>query len=249
MIQVRRISRSRWWNNRKTWIFLLIFSLMLVSRLSKSLIFRDIYYFISQPFWPGEYQHQILLKSADKALNIKIKQLEMDNLRLRKILNLKNTVEENKISAAVISRNIGSWWHKIVLNKGLRDGVKSGDAVVGPGGLIGIIKDSSKFTSSVQLLTAPASKVGVWSQRNNLHGLLTGVGTDTPQLFFYSKDADIKIGDYILSSPASTLLPPNIPIGIIQSINNESQPNAIAKIQLTANPAAIDWVQIFKNEF
>ena len=249
MIKVRRISKSRWWNNRKTWIFLLFFSLILFSRLSKSLIVRDIYYFISKPFWPGEYQHQILLKSADQELNIKIKQLEMDNLRLRQVLNLKNTSEENKISSSVISRNIGSWWHKIVLNKGLRDGVRSGDAVVGPGGLIGIIKDSSRFTSSVQLLTAPGSKVGVWIQRNNLHGLLIGVGTSTPKLIFYSKDADIKIGDYILSSPASTLLPPNIPIGIIQSINNESQPNAIAKIQLTANPAAIDWVQIFKNEF
>ena len=249
MIKVRRISSSRWWNNRKTWIFLLFFSLILVSRLSKSLIFRDIYYFISQPFWPGEYQHQILLKSEDKALNIKIKQLEMDNLRLRQILNLKNTAEDNKVSSSVISRNIGSWWHKIVLNKGLRDGVKSGDAVIGPGGLIGIIKDSSKFTSSVQLLTSPGSKVGVWIQRNNLHGLLIGVGTNTPQLSFYSKDADIKVGDYILSSPASTLLPPNIPIGIIQSIANESQPNGIANIQLTANPAAIDWVQIFKNQF
>ncbi len=249
MVKFRRLSNSRWWNNRKYWTIILIFSILLIVRFSKTFIFRDVYYFITKPFWPGEYQQEILRKSANQELNIKLSQLERDNLRLRQLLDLQNFSEANKLNSSVISRNTGSWWKKIILNKGSQNGVSTGDAVIGPGGLIGIVENTSMLTSSVQLLTAPSSKVGVWNQRANLHGLLIGVGTKTPKLFFYSKDVDIKVGDYILSSPASTILPPNIPIGIIQSIDNESKPNTVATVQLTAQPEAIDWVQIFRMRF
>ncbi len=246
MVQFRRLSTSRWWNNQRSWILILFFSIILIIRFSKTFIFWDAYYFITKPFWPGEYQQEILRKSLNQELNIKLNQLEKDNLRLRKLLDLQNFSEANKINSSVISRNTGSWWKKILLNKGSQNGVSTGDAVIGPGGLIGIVENTSQLTSSVQLLTAPNSKVGVWNQRVNLHGLLIGIGTKTPKLFFYSKNVDIKVGDYILSSPASTILPPNIPIGIIQAIDNESKPNTIATVQLTANPEAIDWAQIIR---
>ena len=249
MVKFRRLSTSRWWNNRKSWIIVLFFLILLILRLSKTFIFRDLYYFVTKPFWPGEYQQEILRKSINQELNIKLNQLEMDNLRLRQLLDLQNFSEANKLNSSVISRNTSSWWKKILLNKGSKNGVSIGDAVIGPGGLIGIVENTSKLTSSVKLLTDPNSKVGVWTQRANLHGLLIGVGTKTPKLFFYSKNIDIQIGDYILSSPASTILPPNIPIGIIQSIDNESKPNTIATVQLTATPEAIDWVQIFRMKF
>ena len=249
MIKNRRISTSRWWNNKKIWIVFIFFILIFFIRFSRSLIFKDVFYFVSKPFWPGEYQHQILLKSANKELNIKLNQLEKDNIRLRKVLVLQNVVDKNKINSSVISRNMGSWWRQIILNKGSNDGINYGDAVIGPGGLIGIIKDISKFTSSVQLLTSPDSKVGVWNQRTNLSGLLIGVGTKTPKLIFYSKNVDVQIGDNILSSPASTLLPPNIPVGIVQSVDNKSGSSTTASVQLIANPEAIDWVQIIKIKF
>ena len=246
MVKFRRLSTSRWWNNKKSWYIVLFFFILLVLRLSKTFIFRDVYYFITKPFWPGEYQQEIIRKSINQELNIKLNQLERDNLRLRRLLDLQNFSEDDKLNASVISRNTGSWWKIIILNKGSQSGVTTGDAVIGPGGLIGIVENTSKLTSSVQLLTDPNSKVGVWNQTANLHGLLIGVGTKTPKIFFYSKNLDIKIGDNILSSPASTILPPNIPIGIIQSVDNQSQTNTIATVQLTAKPEAIDWVQIFK---
>ena len=249
MVKFRRLSTSRWWNKRKSWILILFFLGLLIVRLSKTFIFRDAYYFITKPFWPGEYQQEILRKSINQELNIKLKQLEKDNVRLRQLLDLQNFPESNKLNSSVISRNTGSWWKKILLNKGSQNGVSPGDAVIGPGGLIGIVENTSKLTSSVQLLTAVNSKVGAWNQRANLNGLLIGVGTKNPKLIFYSKNVEIQIGDYILSSPASTLLPPNIPIGIIQSIDNESKPNTIATVQLTAKPEAIDWVQIIRMKF
>ena len=244
----QRITTSRWWNNKKLWFLLISLFLIFFVRFSKSLIYRDIYYFISKPFWPGQFQRELLLESYDKELNTKLKQLEKDNLRLRTLLSLKKTTDDLKIDSSVISRITGSWWRKIILNKGERNGVRRGDAVVGPGGLIGLIDDVSIFTSSVKLLTSSESQVGAWVQRINIHGLIVGVGNDSPKLIFYSKDIDVKVGDLILSSPASTLLPPNIPIGIIESIDQDFRPTTTANIQLLANPQAIDWVQILKTK-
>ena len=248
MNKTRRITTSRWWNNKNLWFLFIFLFLIVFVRFSKSLIYRDIYYFLSKPFWPGQFQRELLLESYDKELNIKLKQLEKDNLRLRSLLSLKKTTDDLKIDSSVISRNTGSWWRKIILNKGSRNGVRTGDAVVGPGGLIGLIDDVSIFTSSVKLLTSSESQVGAWVQRTNIHGLIVGLGNDSPKLIFYSKDIDIKVGDLILSSPASTLLPPNIPIGIIESIDQDSRPTTIANVQLLANPQAIDWVQILKTK-
>ena len=82
--------------------------------------------------------------------------------------------------------------------------------------------------------------------RNQINGLLVGFGNDNPSLILYSKDADIKVGDFVSSSPASTLLPPNIPIGIVQSIDEPLNSKKTAKISLLAKPHVIDWVQILK---
>ena len=82
--------------------------------------------------------------------------------------------------------------------------------------------------------------------RIQINGLLIGSGDDYPNLVLYSKDAEVKVGDFVSSSPASTLLPPNIPIGIVKSIEKSFQTKKTAKISLLAKPHAIDWVQIFK---
>ena len=121
-----------------------------------------------------------------------------------------------------------------------------GSPVIGPGGLLGRVNNTSLFTSSVTLITSPESKLGVWVDRIQVNGLLVGLGDDYPSLIIYSKDADIKVGDFVSSSPASTLLPPNIPIGIVQSIDESFKTKKMAKVSLLAKPHAIDWVQILK---
>ena len=246
MLDIRGISTSRWWHKKKNWTFFGIFLFLLFVRISKGSLYKDFYYFISRPFWPGQFQKEVILKSLDQESLIKLNLLKKDNLRLRQILNLQESSNSNSISAAVISRKTGSWWRQIILNKGSKDGVEIGSIVMGPGGLLGRVKSTSFFTSSVLLLTSPESKVGVWMDRIQINGLLVGSGDDYPNLILYSKDADIKVGDFVSSSPASTLLPPNIPIGIVQSIDETSQSKKTAKILLLAKPHVIDWVQILK---
>ncbi len=246
MINTRRISTSRWWHKKKNWILFGIFLFLVFVRISKGSLYKDFYYFISRPFWPGQFQKELILKSVDQESLIKLNLLKKDNERLREILSLQGSSNNDKISAAVISRKTGSWWRQIILNKGSKDGVEIGSTVIGPGGLIGIVNKTSFFTSSVTLLTSPQSKVGVWVDRNQINGLLVGLGNDYPSLILYSKDADIKVGDFVSSSPASTLLPPNIPIGVIQSVDEPFKSKKTAKISLLAKPHVIDWVQIIR---
>ena len=246
MLEIRRISNSRWWHKKKNWLLFAIFVFLVFVRISKGSIYKDFYYLISKPFWPGQFQKEVVLKSIEQESLIKVDLLKKDNIRLREILFLQESYDNDHISAAVISRKTGSWWRQIILNKGSRDGVEIGSTVVGPGGLLGIVKNTSLYTSSARLLTSPESKLGVWVDRIQINGLLVGSGDDQPNLIIYSKDADIKVGDIVSSSPASTLLPPNIPIGIVKSVEEPLQAKTMAKILLLAKPHAIDWVQILK---
>ena len=246
MLDIRRITVSRWWHKKKNWILFGIFLFLVFVRISKGSLYKDFYYFISKPFWPGQFQKEIILKSLDQEFLLKLNLLEKDNKRLRETLYLQESSNNDTLSAAVISRKTGSWWRQIIVNKGSKDGVEIGSTVLGPGGLLGRVNNTSIFTSSVTLLTSPESKLGVWVDRIQINGLLVGLGDDQPGLILYSKDADIKIGDFVSSSPASTLLPPNIPIGIVQSVNEPLNAKKTAKILLLAKPHAIDWVQILK---
>ena len=246
MLDIRRASTSRWWHKKKSWIFFGVFLFLFFVRISKGSIYKDFYYFISKPFWPGEFQKEVILNSINKEYLIKLNLLNKDNIRLRELLSLQESSSKDNISAAVISRKTGGWWRQIILNKGSKDGVEIGNTVIGPGGLLGRVSDTSLLTSSVTLITSPESKLGVWVERLQINGLLVGLGDEFPSLILYSKDVDLKVGDFVSSSPASTLLPPNIPIGIVQSVEEPFKAKKTAKISLLAKPHAIDWVQILK---
>jgi rod shape-determining protein MreC len=76
------------------------------------------------------------------------------------------------------------------------------------------------------------------------HGLLVGLGTPRPRLQFIEKDTGVRPGDLITTSPASTLLPPNLTVGVVQSVNEQVVPAPDAVVQLSAPVDAIDWVQV-----
>ena len=248
MVDIRRISTNRWWNKKNNWGLLIFLSFLFFVRITKGSLYKDFYYLISKPFWPGQFQREVLTKSVEQEFLIRLKQLEKDNKRLREILSLQRLSDSESISAIVISRKTGSFWRQIILNKGVKDGVEIGSLVVGPGGLLGRVDNTSLLTSTVKLLTSPESKVGIWVERIQKHGLLVGLGNDYPKVIFYDRDIDIKVGDFVLSSPASTLLPPNIPIGIVQSVDEDLKAKKTANILLLGKPQAIDWVQILKVE-
>ena len=235
-------SRLRSFRRLWPWFILLVF-LGLV-RLSKGAGFADAFALLSRPFWPGSAQREWIETAVRQDATSRLQLLEQDNARLRGLLELDQLSSGDRVQAAVISRTPSGWWQQLELGKGSFNGIAKDDAVIGPGGLVGRVQSVTPATSRVRLLTAPGSRIGVWLPRTRQHGLLAGLGTARPQLQFLDKEVQVRPGDLVSTSPASTLLPPNLPVAVVQSINLRGVPAPTALVQLIAPPDAIDWVQV-----
>ena len=78
MLGIRRITTNRWWHKKKNWILFAIFLFLIFVRISKGSFYKDFYYFISKPFWPGQFQKEIVLDSVNQEYLIKLNLLEQD---------------------------------------------------------------------------------------------------------------------------------------------------------------------------
>ena len=97
MLDIRRISTNRWWHKKKNWLFFIFLLFLVFVRITKGSLYKDIYYFISRPFWPGQFQREIIADSVNKEQLIKLKQIEIDNNRLREILSLQRQSGSDKM--------------------------------------------------------------------------------------------------------------------------------------------------------
>ena len=235
---------SRLRSAQRLWPWLVLLLVLGLVRLSKGAGFADGFALLTRPFWPGSAQREWVEAAQQQEQISRLELLEQDNARLRELLALDQQSSGDWIQAAVISRTASGWWQQLMLGKGSVDGVAKDDAVIGPGGLIGRVKSVTPTTSRVRLLTAPGSRIGVWLPRTQQHGLLAGLGTARPELQFLDKDIQVRPGDLVSTSPASTLLPPNLPVAVVQSLNVRAVPAPTALVQLIAPPDAIDWVQV-----
>ena len=229
---------------KRLWPWLLLLLALGMIRFSKGAGFADAFALLTRPFWPGSAQREWIESAQQQEQLSRLELLEQDNARLRGLLALDQQSSGDWLQAAVISRSTSGWWQQLMLGKGSLEGVAKDDAVVGPGGLVGRVQSVTPITSTVRLLTAPGSRIGVWLPRTQQHGLLVGLGTARPQLQFLDKDIQARPGDLVSTSPASTLLPPNLPVAVVQSLNARSVPAPTALVQLIAPPDAIDWVQV-----
>ena len=235
---------SRLRSAQQLWPWFVLLLVLGLVRLSKGAGFADGFALLSRPFWPGTAQSEWVEAAQQQEQISRLELLEQDNARLRELLALDQQSSGDWIQAAVISRTASGWWQQLMLGKGSVEGVAKDDAVIGPGGLIGRVQSVTPATSRVRLLTAPGSRIGVWLPRTQQHGLLAGLGTARPQLQFLDKDIQVRPGDLVSTSPASTLLPPNLPVAVVQSLNARAVPAPTALVQLIAPPDAIDWVQV-----
>lgn len=229
---------------RRLWPWPLLLLALVGVRLSRGAGLSDLYALLSRPFWPGTAQAEWLRSARRLEDQVRLTQLEQDNQRLRGLLQLQRTSPAGRITAPVIGREAAGWWQQLLLGRGSQAGLRPGAAVLAPGGLVGRVASVTPSTAQVLLLTDPRSRVGVWVARTQQHGLLSGTGTSRPLLRFLEKDPQVLPGDVVVTSPASSLLPPNLPVGVIQSLNSGADPAPTASVQLIAPVTAVDWVQV-----
>ena len=144
---------------------------------------------------------------------------------LKETMNLKKTYSSyDIIYSKTINRNKMYWYSTITIDKGVKDGIKVGDAVVNYNGLIGIIKSTNKSSSSVKLITNSDkdNKISVMVNAEGKTKIGNIEGYEYPYIIvsLATDKTGIKEGDKLITSGLGSL-PKNLYIGEIKLIKTD----------------------------
>lgn len=167
-----------------------------------------------------------------------IQELQKEVAELKSVTELNSTLSEyTYVNATVINRNIGYWYNSLTIDKGSKNGIKQGDAVITSNGLIGKIISVSNFSSTVKLLTTDeiSNKISVKINSNDkyLYGLL--IGYDKEQNIYSIEgitDSDsVKEGDLVTTTGLTDYFPSGILIGrVSRVVKDEYDLNSIVEV-------------------
>ena len=183
---------------------------------------------------PENYLQELTLKIKNHlnlSKNYKDIKLELENLKQEKITNnflksenekLRNLINENinsdEILAKVLIDRESPFLKSIILNKGTKDNVKMGMAIIDGVYLVGQIIEVNYTNSRALLLSDLNSKIPSVLAPQNIQAVVSGTGKDYG-IIEHTKD-DIendlnKIDSIIYTSGIGGLFKPGIPIGKI----------------------------------
>ena len=124
-------------------------------------------------------------------------------------------------NAKVISNNLSSFKNRLVINKGIKDGLKNEMGVINSDGIIGIINSTSKNYSSIMSILNIEIKINAKIKKTSHFGTLEwdGLSTKYLKLNDIPETAKIKIGDSIVTGGMSLIFPEGIKIGVVSKIS------------------------------
>lgn len=175
-------------------------------------------------------EENVILKQQIGELNNQINNLkasEVENIRLREMLDYKEKQSGSfdLIVATIIAENNNNLQHTITLNRGANDGIQSNMIVLNHRGLIGRITSVMSTSCEVVLILDREGAVGarVWETRET-PGVIEGMGSEKNllRMVHMPHDADICVGDTIVTSGLDKLYPAGIRIGEVTDITVES---------------------------
>jgi rod shape-determining protein MreC len=150
----------------------------------------------------------------------RLHEVEQENERLREFLDFEETEQSTVIGARIIGQNLSDWRATVLVNRGTRDGVREGMAVLAGGGLAGRVISVSHYTAEVILLIDPMSAVGGFVQRSR--DLIIAEGNvDSGTLMTFrgmNRDTDVVEGDKVVSSGLGGVYPKGILIGTVAEV-------------------------------
>ena len=172
-----------------------------------------------------------------KELNYKLSEenlvLKNQLEKINEISNLDSLTNENFLykNAKVISNNLSSFKNRIIVNKGIRDGIKNEMGVVRSEGIVGIIDNTTKRYSSIMSILNIEMKINAKVKRTEHFGTLEWDGFDTRHLTLndISETAKIKVGDSIITGGMSLIFPEGINIGTVSKIINQNETHSNTK--------------------
>ena len=151
--------------------------------------------------------------------------LEAENARIRELLSSAASLQ-TRVLIAEILRVDQNPYRQIVLNKGERDGVYKGQAVVDAEGIMGQVIEVNPGSSVALLVTDSDIGVPVEINRTGLQTIALGRGDgQTLSLPYLPGNADVKVGDLLVSSGLGGRYPPGYPFGRISELRHPAGEN------------------------
>ncbi len=149
--------------------------------------------------------------------------LEKENERLRQLLSATPTTTEDHLIAEIVSVDVDPYRHFIVLNKGAKDGIFKGQPIIDALGVMGQIVYVNALSSTAMLISDVSHAIPVQIDRTGLRSVAFGTGqTDHLDLKHIPHNADVQIGDKLISSGLGERFPRNYPVATITSINRDT---------------------------
>lgn len=227
------------------------FELLKPARKQASLVLMDAYWITDLPgrLWEGvasQFGSRTELVAENEKLKTenlllqgrmqKLAALTEQNVRLRELLNSSALVNEKVEVAELIGMDPNPFTHRIIINKGERDGVVLGQPVLDARGLMGQVVELMPYTSRVLLLTDTTHSIPVQVNRNGLRAIASGTGNpERLELRHVADTADIKEGDLLVSSGLGQRFPAGYPVATVKEVIHDSgQPFAIVRAVPTA---------------
>jgi len=148
-------------------------------------------------------------------------EVQESNRRLRRLLKFRRTLGTPVVAARVISWDAAGD-HTITLDKGERDGVVKGAAVIVPEGVVGRVFRTSAHAARVLLVSDRNSGVDAIVQRSRVRGIVQGRENDC-EFKYVKRGADVEIGDKVVTSGLDNVFPKGVLIGDVVQVARREQ--------------------------
>jgi rod shape-determining protein MreC len=165
---------------------------------------------------------------------VALREIENDYNRLAALLDYDAPSRNQDTIAADVIANYDATGslNTIIVNRGSRDGVERGMAVVTQAGLVGRITEVFATASRVLLVTDPSSSISARLQSTRAVGSVRGLLTGGLRIEFIPLEDEVQVGDLVVTSGLGGNLPSDIPIGQVTSRRQfENELNQEAEIR------------------
>ena len=156
------------------------------------------------------------LKATVRDLSLRERALveaQQENLRLRRLLNLKDSYAIQGVGAHVVGRVPIYLSNVAYVDRGIESGIRADQPVLADVGIVGRIVLVSWNHSQVQLMTNPDASVGVMVERTRSPGVLRGTGNPLLELQYIGNTEQINVGDMVVTSGLDGVYPKGLPVG------------------------------------
>lgn len=160
------------------------------------------------------------IETANARTLLQVEQLAQENRQLRELMGARDRAAVKSVVAEVLYDTRDPFTRKLVLDKGLQQGVATGQPVVDAQGVVGQITRVFPLSAELTLITDRNMTIPVQVQRTGLRAIAAGgAEPGRMELRFMSVNADLKEGDVVVTSGLDSLYPAGLPVGRIATVD------------------------------